>query len=578
MFVNDILGFNLDKIDSTLFYWILVTMERLPTGSPHFKGVRRQHRQSDYNLKKATCEFVDNAIMICQQITVGFKLSEQGKGNLSQLTISDDYVNGFENMFQEGTNNPFNMTHMRSGQDDDQETSQFGIGLKAGAISTGDKLEVYTKVEEKYYRVEFDFLEMCEREEDSFSPNVRVITEEEYRTRHPYEYGSTLVLSSINPSIYQYTTAHDLKTYLIKELSYTYNDVIRDRNLALKVNDSHIHYVQDIYDTPGCAPFTKRYMIYQYTHQEVIYYMTDDTHCISYCPKTKKLKSVKLSKNPFEKEYSQEIGKITSTFTLYSPYIDTDELPLGRVHIYRKGRRYGCWKDIGSKYDGNKNYNLSRIDIDSKELSKKLGLTYNKNISEESTSEETHVFTLFVKESVKRFNANTSTPANLKLYQIALQHGISVDRDKLPKSIRVPSPAPIATYDPVANAVSIVTASEPPVTAAETDTKPPVTAAETTTETPITSAETTTETPITAAETTTETPITAAETTTETPAEIPLESRVISIPKKSIEVSSYIKGCLTDEQLESLFKQDKNLLKHHPSIIRAYNEIVKFNT
>ena len=100
-------------------------------------------------------------------------------------------MKGFEHMFKEGTENPFNMTHMRSGQEDDEETSQFGIGMKAGAISTGDRLDVFTKVNGQCYWIEMDFLEMCERE----------ISEEEYRKRHPFEYGSTLVISSINPSI-----------------------------------------------------------------------------------------------------------------------------------------------------------------------------------------------------------------------------------------------------------------------------------------------------------------------------------------------------------------------------------------
>jgi len=150
--------------------FLLYKMQRLPTGSPHFKGARRQHRQSDYNLNKAVLEFVDNIITKCNRVNVVFNLTDQEKGHLSKLTISDDYTPGFENMFQVGTDNPFNMTHMRSGQEDDDETSQFGIGLKAGAISTGDRLDVFTKVKGKCYCVEMDFLEMCERLEDSFAP------------------------------------------------------------------------------------------------------------------------------------------------------------------------------------------------------------------------------------------------------------------------------------------------------------------------------------------------------------------------------------------------------------------------
>lgn len=66
-------------------------------------------------------------------------------------------------MFETGIANSFNMTHMRAGQDDDCETSQFGIWLKAGAVSTGDNFDVYTKVNAKYWHVEIDFPEMCER-------------------------------------------------------------------------------------------------------------------------------------------------------------------------------------------------------------------------------------------------------------------------------------------------------------------------------------------------------------------------------------------------------------------------------
>ena len=54
-------------------------MNRLPTGSPNFKGARRQHRQSDYVLKKAVLEFVDNVITKCNNVNVVFGLTDQEK-------------------------------------------------------------------------------------------------------------------------------------------------------------------------------------------------------------------------------------------------------------------------------------------------------------------------------------------------------------------------------------------------------------------------------------------------------------------------------------------------------------------
>ena len=44
--------------------------------------------------------------------------------------------------------------------------------------------------------------------------------------------------------------------------------------------------------------------------------------------------------------------------------------------------------------------------------------------------------------------------------------------------------------------------------------------------------------------------------------------------QKTILVSSHVKGSLTDHQLDNLLKKDKNLLKTHPAMIRAYNEIM----
>ena len=135
---------------------VSLASNRLPSGMPHFKGIYRQNKQSDYDLKKAICEFIDNPLMKCDKIKIQTRVTDS---KISEIKISDD-ANGFEDMFEEGISNPFNMTHMRAGQDDDNETSQFGIGLKAGAISTGDKMEVYTKVNDKYWYVEMDFEEM----------------------------------------------------------------------------------------------------------------------------------------------------------------------------------------------------------------------------------------------------------------------------------------------------------------------------------------------------------------------------------------------------------------------------------
>lgn len=401
------------------------SLSRLPSGAPNFKGVYRQNKQSDYDLKKAICEFLDNAITICNTIKLKIKISEDHKINF--ISISDN-ANGFVNMFETGTSNPFNMTHMRIGQDNDAETSQFGIGLKAGAISTADKMCIYTKVNDKYYMIEFDFLEMCEREEDSFSPNVYEITYVQYKSKHPFDKGSTILLELIRDSIYKKTNQLDLDTYLIDELSKIYNDFIKN-GIKIIINDKEIHESDDIYQTNECKYFTKNANIYYYP-PENYYYIELGTNYHWYDVKDDKVKMFKKGKDQqlkkmIEDERTYQIGQIKSTITCFKLKED-DIKPMGETGIYRNGRLYGTWKKNGSRFDGNKNYNISRIDIESKELAKKLGLTFNKNISENIINTETSAFNAFIKLMYTGLNANKSTKDYTKLYEIACRHGLNV--------------------------------------------------------------------------------------------------------------------------------------------------------
>jgi hypothetical protein len=412
---------------------------RLPSGSPHFKGVYRQNKQSDYDLKKAVCEFIDNPLLTSSTIKINVRVTDS---RIQTITISDD-ADGFENMFEPGIANPFNMTHMRAGQDDDGETSQFGIGLKAGAISTGDKLDVYTKVKGKYWHVEMDFLEMCERDEDSFSPSVFEISYEEYKTKHSLPKGSTIVLSAINPFIYKNTNVKDLKDYLIKEISNIYNDFIVN-GLKISVNGDEIHPAENIYESVECEPFTRKYTIYAYNmNGEDTYYMTNNIEYYEYITRENKLKHIdkkEATRKYVDLEEKREIGRIQSTFTMFKPQ---EELPFGRADIYRNGRLYGSWtKAAGAKLDGNKNYNVSRIDITNKSLAKKLGLTFNKNISEHLTNTETSAFVEFILQSTKGLNSNRSTPSYRKLYDIARNKGLNTEGKEPTKKGEPEPPAP----------------------------------------------------------------------------------------------------------------------------------------
>ncbi|MSW00926.1 MAG: hypothetical protein F2903_10055, partial [Actinobacteria bacterium] len=115
-------------------------------------------------------------------------LIENLSGGLYCVEFRDNLPSGFKDIMEEGAANPFNMAHTRSGHHDDNETSEFGIGYKDGAIVMADRLEVYTHYtrengQEGYAKVVLDFEEMCkiENPEDSYEPTEHVeITRQEF--------------------------------------------------------------------------------------------------------------------------------------------------------------------------------------------------------------------------------------------------------------------------------------------------------------------------------------------------------------------------------------------------------------
>ena len=141
-------------------------------GCPHFKGTYKQLKQANYTIYKVLHEFIDNIIDKAPEIHIKLKLNDDK--SLKDIIISDNYESGFENINCDSIENPFNMSHTRIGHGDDNETSQFGIGMKGAAIASCEKMIVYTKVETIYYRVELDFDEMCSRENpvDSYNPDI----------------------------------------------------------------------------------------------------------------------------------------------------------------------------------------------------------------------------------------------------------------------------------------------------------------------------------------------------------------------------------------------------------------------
>ena len=147
-------------------------------GAPHFRTEARKYRNANYTFEKVINEAIDNIIKKATEIHV--KTTIDGDGRLQEVKISDNYVNGFENINQKGVANPFNMGHKRPGHDANDELSEFGVGMKSGALSAANELSVVTKAKGSYYHVVMPFLKM-EEEEDvnaSYNPKIKEIVDD----------------------------------------------------------------------------------------------------------------------------------------------------------------------------------------------------------------------------------------------------------------------------------------------------------------------------------------------------------------------------------------------------------------
>jgi hypothetical protein len=448
------------------------TRNLMKVGTTHFKGEYKKYCSSNYTLPKALKEFIDNIAKKCRNINVWIKVS----GNrLYEIMISDDYLKGFENIHSEGIENPFNMTHIRGGQDDDMDMSQFGIGMKAGAIATGLKMVVYTRVANVYYCVILDFNRMC-REQDreaSFSPEWYPITQEQYNAHHPFEYGSTIVFSGIRENIYKETTEEMICNYVNTELSKTYRDIIKWTGINIKVNDLQVLPAFSFFEEPQCSPFNENVSLfhlekveqnkdgitqknteyYAYFENENKYRLQDkETKNFKIIPKTKlQSKYINAGYKYVNQISSSNLACIDfeSTFVMYHPLVNTGSdkeresyMPKGRAIIYMQGRSYGNWNKEST--NGSSNFTEIEIRVSSKKVANELGLTFNKDISKEHQNDLTLAVKEIISSMTGKLSGDTSTPNNKKLYDKALLNGIQVPENRLPKSVSPPKVKPTA--------------------------------------------------------------------------------------------------------------------------------------
>ena len=423
----------------------------IQTGAPHFRSQYRKYRQSGYQLPASIAEFIDNIILKCTEISV---ITSIENNKISTIKISDNYINGFEQIHEEGDKNPFNMGHMRDGQDNDDELSQFGVGFKAGAISTALKMTVFTQVNNKFYEIIMDFKEMCNilNPNDSYNPKIYEISEKKYKDNHPFKYGSSIILDNILDTLYKKTTEADLQIYLSNELSNLFGYTIQKNKIEITLNQEPIKPPISYFDLENCKPFNKNISAYKlYNSEKDIEYNIIEINTNSYYINEKgnleKFKRLTDKQNKitslFKKGYeyvdcisTEEKAwlKGESTFTYY--YDTENTKPNNRIVLYNNEfRSFGNWK-IDKGGDNNNLYNDSYVTIKSKKRLKELGLTFNKKIIKGQNNDTSDLLEKIIKKSTYDFNANTSTDQNIKLYKIALENNITVNNSKKPTKFR----------------------------------------------------------------------------------------------------------------------------------------------
>jgi hypothetical protein len=428
-------------------------MSILNTGAPHFKSVMKQHRHANYTLSKVLNEFIDNIIKKTDEIRIFTQVDDAKR--LQEVKVSDNYIHGFDNLDCDGVNNPFNMGHIKTAHNDDSETSEFGVGMKAGALSAANQLNVYTRINNtdgtsRFIEVICDFLRM-EGEQDvnaSYNPRIKLITYDEYKDHHPFEYGSTLKLSKIRDCIYSKTTLDEITQDISNCVSDTYTRFI-SRGKKLFVNNILVSPKYDFFEDPKCDPFTISKELFILEKSGITTYIIRKTKEISVWQefnrensRWNKLKEHndglvyinELIKTGYRHVYAQFTDdgvcmNINTTFTFYSdkyhtktPKLEPD-LPEDSVYIYKDDRNYGK-QSLLKHNNGVHNYTLHEVDFVSKRLGKDLGITFNKEILMNGHNDLIIAIKAALVDSREEFTADTSVKKNTELCEKAIKKGI----------------------------------------------------------------------------------------------------------------------------------------------------------
>jgi hypothetical protein len=414
---------------------------QLQCGAPHFRTLAKRLRNANYNYSKVIGEFLDYPVQKASKIHIRTEIDDTGR--LQEISVSDNIYDGFVGITEIGAANPFNMGHEKLGHDDDNETSEFGVGMKAAALSCGNLLKVYTKIREDvnryaYYEAECDFLKMEKKEDvnDSYNPQIRNIASNDYNSIHLFENGSTLTVSKIRNEIFPLTTIQEITEKTKEIVSNMYSYYIK-QGVEIYINEELVSLQHNFFDEKNCIPFTitkKLYILTNRSSGDLVVIASKKLEKLIwqiYDSSTRKYNRLDHKFNDYVSDllskgyewmycpvnnYDKASILINTTYTYFSKLFHSAEnndmkLPFNKCDIIKDGRKYGN-VSFDKKNNGAKNYIAHHVEFKSKKIGKKLGMTFNKEINLELQNDLVYALKAAVNDSADKYG--NSSKADIK--------------------------------------------------------------------------------------------------------------------------------------------------------------------
>jgi hypothetical protein len=443
-------------------------------GAQHSRSKIKQARNNNYTFQNCLNELIDYPILKATNIEISTTINDN---KLYKLSIADDCEGGFINLLSEGGNNPFNFGHEMEDHDNDESISEFGTGMKQSAVSTGNKLTVYTKVDNICYKIVFEFPVMIKTIEvhESYNPTeFEEISKKIYRKYHRFNTGSTLIIEEILPDVLSYSSISNLDKELQESIQKTYSKILLGRKdkLKLVLNNQMIEGLESVYLKKNCLPFTTilKFLVKKGLDDKPVFLEHNiiDTKYRKLKPDTRKycqikgseLKDILELENYFTTGHMDKDGTmaiITGTGTQFLDEMSNKDpkLPKGELLIYKLDRYHGSIPDDAS--NGAKNYVSMEMKYKSKELGKLFGSNYNKTINFRTDNEFTKAVNQLKNELAGSLAYDTSTKKAWKTYEKAIELGINVHNSKIPekykkKFVEEPQESDDSKYDEIVDA------------------------------------------------------------------------------------------------------------------------------